>query len=175
MTREDILLRKIENGDRQALDGLITDYYLDIFRYCLWHTRDRAAAEDATQETFLKAVRFLDGYRHQGHFRAWLYKIAANVCRDGWRKADEEPLPENLTYDEAGFERAESDADFICMVRGLPEEARELVLLRFAQDLTLREIAQVTGLPVRTVQSRLRSALKKIKKQLLKGEICHEP
>ena len=120
-------------------------------------------------------MRFLDGYRHQGHFRAWLYKIATNVCRDGWRKADEAPLPENLTYDEAGFERAESDADFICMVRGLPEEARELVLLRFAQDLILREIAQVTGLPVRTVQSRLRSALKKIKKQLLKGEICHEP
>ena len=174
MTREDILLRKIENGDRQALDKLINDYYPDIFRYCLWHTKDRTAAEDATQETFLKVVRFWDSYRHQGHFRAWLYKIAANVCRDAWRKSNEEPLPENLTYDEAGFGLAESDADFIRMVEYLPDEARELVLLRFAQDLTLREIAEVTGLPMRTIQSRLRAALKKIKKQLLKGELCHE-
>ena len=170
MTREDNLLKKIENGDRQALDALITAYYPDILRYCLWHTKDRAAAEDATQETFLKAVRFWDHYRHQGHFRAWLYKIAANVCRDAWRKTVEEPLPEDMAYDEAGFGRAESDADFIRMVADLPNEARELVLLRFAQDLTLREIAVVTGLPMRTVQSRLRAALKKIKKQLLKGE-----
>ena len=70
---------------------------------------------------------------------------------------------------EHGYDQAEADADLQRMVSGLPPEQRELVLLRFAQQLTLREMAEVTGLPLRTVQSRLRAALKKLKSTLAEG------
>lgn len=62
MTREDELFRRLRGGDGAALEELIIDAYPAILRYCLWHTPDRQTAEDAAQETFLKAVRHLDAY-----------------------------------------------------------------------------------------------------------------
>lgn len=81
-----------------------------------------------------------------------------------------ESLPENLAYMENGFAQTESDLDLKCLVENLPEKYREIVLLRFAQDLSIREIAEIENIPLRTVQSRLRAALKQIKKNVRKGE-----
>ncbi|MCQ4636714.1 RNA polymerase sigma factor [Anaerovorax odorimutans] len=169
MTREANLLKKIEQGDLTYLDELIACYYPDIFRYCLWHTENRQTAEDAAQETFLRFVRYFDRMAYRNKVKAYLYKIAANVCIDMRTKRRSEELPENLSMRERGYEEAEDEADFLRLVRNLPQHQQELVILRFGQDLTLRECAQVTGLPLRTVQSRLRSALKKIERQLRKG------
>lgn len=173
MTREDEIFRKIEQGDSGGLDELVSLYYPEILRYCRWHTPDQATAEDAAQETFLKAVRHFDRYVHKGRFKAFLYQIAANTCVDMWRRkkpeALSEELPEELAYTEQEFDRAEQKADLALLVEKLPEKQREVVLLRFAQDLTLRETADVLGLPLRTVQSRLRAALKYLKKILKEG------
>ena len=158
MTREDKLIKKLEHGDMSALDELISLYYSDILRYCICHTADRQTAEDAVQETFLKTVRYLDRYIHKGKFRSFLYQVAANTCVDMWR----------------GFKRAETEMDFMLLIKELPEEQREIIYLRFAHDLTLREIGQILNLPQRTVQSRLRAALKRMKKELGKGGILHE-
>ena len=169
MTREDEIFRKIEQGDSGGLDELVSLYYPEILRYCRWHTPDQATAEDAAQETFLKAVRHFDRYVHKGRFKAFLYQITANTCVDMWRKKKPEALPEELVYTEREFDRAEQEADLARLVERLPEKQREIVLLRFAQDLTLRESADVLGLPLRTVQSRLRAALKYLKKILKEG------
>ncbi|OPJ62267.1 RNA polymerase sigma factor [Clostridium oryzae] len=169
MTQEDELLRKNKNGDGTCLDELVTIYYSDIFRYCLWHTSSRQAAEDATQETFLKIIRYFDTYIHHGKFKAYIYKVASNVCVDLWRKKEAEALPEDLLYIEAGFEQTEFDVDMIRLVQKLPKEQREIILLRFAQDLSIREIAEVENIPLRTAQSRLRAALKQIKKSINAG------
>lgn len=109
MTREDELFRRLRGGDGAALEELIIDAYPAILRYCLWHTPDRQTAEDAAQETFLKAVRHLDAYAHRGKFRAYLYKIAANTCTDLRRRNGRpEPLgPEE--YIEPGFEQVEAE------------------------------------------------------------------
>lgn len=171
MTREDQLIKQCKAGEPEALDALVQMYYTDILRYCLWHAPDRQSAEDATHETFLKMIRHLSGYTHRGHFRAFLYRIAANTCVDMQRSkwSSTAALPENLIAEECGYRKAEEDADFQRLVACLPQEQRELVLLRFAQQLTLRELAEITGLPLRTVQSRLRAALKKIKSSLSEG------
>lgn len=163
MTRDEKLLKQLNKGDKESLDELVGLYYPEIFRYCIWHTRDRFTAEDAVQETFLKAVRYLDRAEYFGNFRAFLYRIATNTCIDLWRKRNPEELDEELPFCEAGFSQAESDEDLEILLKGLDGELREIVLLRFAQELTLREIAECTGTPLRTVQSRLRSALKKLK------------
>lgn len=154
-----------------ALDELIERYYPVILRYCMWHAPNRACAEDAAQETFLKAIRHLNAYAHRGHFRAFLYQIAANTCIDMRRKRDGtnlslEALADEWLCEEDGYDLAEESMEIRRLVRCLPEQLREIVLLRFSQELTLREIAEITHLPLRTAQSRLRTALKLIKKQL---------
>lgn len=174
MAREDEMMKKQERGDCEALDELIEFFYPDILRYCLWHAPDRALAEDAAQETFLKTVRSFDRYESRGKIKPYLYKIAANTCIDMRRTSRqtdislEEAAVEPI-HEEAGFEQAQSDAAFQQMVAALPTEQRELVILRFAQDLTLREIAEIADLPLRTVQSRLRAALKTLKKEITQG------
>ena len=81
-----------------------------------------------------------------------------------------EDILTELPNEEPAFERIHSDLNFRQQIRSLPPQQQEVLLLRFGQELTLRQIAQVTGVPLRTVQSRLRVALKKLKSQLEKEE-----
>lgn len=167
-------IERIVQGDEGALDELVEAFYPEILRYCLWHAPNPSLAEDAAQETFLKAIRFFDRYVHRGKFKAFLYQIAANTCIDMKRKkhlteTSFEDIPTELADPGSPLEQLQSELRFRELVRQLPEDTRELVILRYGQDLTLREISQVTGLPLRTVQSKLRSALKKLKKQLEGG------
>ena len=145
------LLRRAQAGDPAALDALVREYYPQILRYCRWHLPDAQLAQDAAQETFLKAVRWLDGCSGRAS------------ARDG---PPLESLPEEPAYQEAGFALTEEELSLRALTARLEPELQELVLLRFGQQLKLREIAQITGLPLRTVQSRLRSALKTLKIQL---------
>jgi RNA polymerase sigma-70 factor (ECF subfamily) len=171
---KDNLIQKIENGDTTCLDEIINFYYSDIFKYCLWHTPNRQTAEDAVQETFLKMIRYFDKYIHRGKFKSYIYKIASNVCTDIWRKNSADSLPEDLPYMEYGFEKTEADIYLKYLVQNLSEKYREIVLLRFAQNLSMREISEIQNIPLRTVQSRLRTALKQLKKVLKKESKSYE-
>jgi len=79
-------------------------------------------------------------------------------------------LQMDMSYEESGFHEVQALLDMQRMIRILPEEQREIVILRFGHDLTIREIADVTGIPFRTVQSRIRLALKKLKMEYGKEE-----
>lgn len=175
MTREDKLIKQMEQGDTEAVDELMEMFYPEILRYCLWHAPNRSMAEDAAQETFLKFLRFYDRYAHRGKCKAFLYRIAANTCIDMGRKSRPsdvsfQELTEELTYWEPGFEDVQSEIFLRQLVSSLPQEQREVILLRFGQDLTLREISAVVNAPLRTVQSRLRTALKKLKQEFRKED-----
>lgn len=173
--REDKLIRRIEQGDVTAADELIERYYPEILKYCIWHAPNQTLAEDAVQETFLKAIRYMNRYVHRGKFRAFLYKIAANTCIDMWRKQgmtkeypegmliEQMQIQKEISYEESGFDEVQALLDLQRIISILPEEQREIVILRFGHDLTIREIANITGIPFRTVQSRIRLALKKLK------------
>lgn len=168
MTREEKLIRKMEQGDEAAMRELIGIYYLEILRYCLWHVPERTLAEDAAQETFLKAIRHMDTYAHRGKFKAFLYKIAANTCVDicrkkWWNETSLENLADSMSYTEEGYEKAHEDMQLRHLVRNLKPQLQEIVILRYGQNLSIREIGEVEGIPLRTVQSRLRTALKLIK------------
>ncbi len=117
MTRENELLRKILRGENEYWEELIGMYYEDIYRYCIYHAPDRNLAQDAVQETFLKVIRYFPNYRDRGKFRAFLYKVASNVCTDQWRKCREEEIPEDTVYLETGYARSEDDIRFLERVR----------------------------------------------------------
>lgn len=181
MTREEKLLKRMEQGDPDAANELIKMLYPDILRYCLWHAPCRSLAEDAAQETFLKAIRYFDRYAHKGKFKPFLYRIAANTCIDMHRKHRQaelslEEAKIDPAYSDPAFEQIRSDMTIRQLVGKLPENQREIVLLRFGQDLTLREIAEVVNLPLRTVQTRLCAALKNLKAAFPKDvPAAHEP
>lgn len=174
MTREDELIQRIEHGDAEAVEELVKRFYPEILRYCLWHAPDRSLAEDAVQETFYKAIRYFNHYVHKGKFKSFLYQIAANTCIDMRRKKWQteisfEELNVDPSYLDPTFEEIHANLTLKQLVKSLPEETQEIVLLRFGQDLSLREIGEVIGLPLRTVQSKLRSALKRLKKEFEEG------
>ena len=170
MTRENELLHRLRQGDASCWEELVSMYYEDILRYCVYHSPDMESARDAVQETFLKVIRYFPQYRDRGKFRGFLYKVASNTCTDLWRQRKAVELPEDVEFLETGFARSESQVTIQDLVRNLPEEVREIVYLKFAQELTLREIAMVTEQPMRTVQSRLRRALKMMKCEM-EGEV----
>lgn len=170
MAREDELFKQIEKGDKNAIEELVALYYPEILRYCIWNAPNKSLAEDAAQETFLKAVRYFDRYVHQGKFKSFLYQIAANTCIDMKRRkwvteVGYEQLSGEAEYQDDGFEKVDDNLQIRQLVSALPNDLQEIVILRYAQELTIREIAGIVNLPLRTVQSKLRSALKRLRKE----------
>ena len=177
MTRENELLKKIAKGETEYWEELIGMYYEDILRYCIYHAPDKTAAEDAVQETFLKVIRYMPDYRHRGKFRAFLYKVAANTCKDQWRKCTKEEwfdtdteasdgekkLPEEMIYLETGYAKTEGDINFLRLIRKLPEDQRLCVLMYYYEELSVSDIADALGCSTGTVKSRLNYARKKIR------------
>lgn len=166
MTREDEIFEQLKSGNRDAVEELVQLYYGEILVYCRYHVPDPGMAEDAVQETFLKVFRYLDRYRHKGKFRAFLYQVAANTCVDLCRKTRSNGLLPEISYRDKGLGEEEDKEDFLLLLSCLPDDLREIVFLRFSQELKLREIGQVLNLPLRTVQSRLRKALKLLEKEM---------
>jgi len=156
------------------IEEWIRTMYPEILRYCMFHCVNRSEAEDATQDTFLKTVRYGDSIRKLQNQRAFVYKIARNTCIDFARRKREAMLPEELETEDLGLRNAEANADLILLLSHLSPELRELMLLRYQQELTIREIAEVLGVPLRTAQSRLRAALKQLEHMLRKEKGSHD-
>lgn len=172
--REEILVRRLQAGDDSALEELTEMYYPEILKYCRWHAPDRSLAEDAVQETFLKAFKYVGSCGFSGKFRAFLYRIAGNVCIDMKRSkwVDYVPfdeLDEGIDWGRTGLEEVEEDMVIRALVKGLEPQCREIVILRFKQNLKLREIGEIMGLPMRTVQSKLKGALRQMERELRGG------
>ena len=166
LTREDEIFKKLKNGDESGVGELVELYYEEILRYCRFRLRDDFQAEDAVQETFLKVFRYFNNYHHRGKFRAFLYKVASNVCIDMSKKKRWDSIPPDTAQEDAGMVQTEEHEDFLRIINELPPELAEIVFLRYSQELKLREIAGLTGTPLRTVQSRLRRALRLLRDAL---------
>ncbi len=160
------LIRRIRQGDRALFGQLAEKYYDDIFRYCYYRTGNEQAAYDCAQETFLHLLRFLDNYREKRRFKAWLFQIALNVCRDYFRQNSRAPLPDGA-MEEAFLQPGPSeDMEQRLMVQSalasLPDFQQEVVILYFYHGYKLREIAHITGVPLSTAKSRLHQAMGKL-------------
>lgn len=166
--KDDALIAAAKAGDRAAAEELNDRYYGAILRYCRFHCPSREQAEDLTQETFLRLFSGLGGYQSRGTFSAYLYKIAYHLCVDEARRPGWQPLEETEKDPRDAMEEAENRQMAEKLLKGLSPEQREAVLLRYGEGLSLRETAQVTGVPLRTVQSRIRLALKAMRTEAQK-------
>lgn len=161
------LIERIKCGDRDSSDAIIERYYAPILRYCLRHCADMGRAEDMTQETFLRVFRDIAAYRNSGSFRSYVYTIAHHLCVDESRRVRADELSEDMPAPDSGFSRID-DRDQVSRLLGtLPEKQREALILRYGEQLSFKEIGDVTGASPRTVQSRVRLALASLRKEKL--------
>lgn len=164
---DDALVEQIRLGDERAAEELIKRYYTPVLRYCKRQCLNQEKAEDLTQETFLKLFKNLSGYKEKRKFKAYLYTIANHLCIDESRKIKECSLENEEEIRDACDEmrRIEDKSEIDYLLNVLSPEQREAVILRFGEELSFWEIAKVMGCNMRTVQSRVRNALKIMRKE----------
>lgn len=167
MHSDDNLVEQIRLGNEKAAEELIKRYYTSILRYCKRHCFNQEKAEDLTQETFLKLFKNLAGYQGKRKFKAYLYTIANHLCIDESRKMDIYPLEDEkqIRYECDEMRRMEDQSEINYLLNTLSPEQREAVILRFGEQLEFKEIAKVMGCNMRTAQSRVRNALKIMRKE----------
>ena len=144
----------------------LAEHYDKIYRYCYYKLKQRELAEDITQETFL---RFLNHGRdfHAVHALPYLYTIARNLCIDEYRK--KKPLPaieEEQIEDIGAEERMFTSVTIRLALEELEEEERELLLLRYVNEVPVYVICRIFGLSRFSVYRKLKSALKKLEECL---------
>jgi RNA polymerase sigma-70 factor (ECF subfamily) len=169
--RESVLVLRCQAGDDDAFEEIVAAYSPRLRYFLLKLLGGREAVEDVAQEVWLDVYRGLKRLRRPDSFRAWLYRIArdraARVLRrtrpraahlDDGRLVSSEPETEEFTAEDAAAIHAALDR--------LSTEHREVLLLRFIEDLSYDEIAKVTGSQVGTVKSRIHHAKRLLRKQI---------
>lgn len=157
------------SSNEEKITQLIQKYQIPLKRMCCVWLKDAALAEDATQETFLKVYRSLDAFRGESSEKTWILKIAMHACYDinhsGWfRFMNRHVTPETLP--EPCAASAEEDLALAAAVMELPRKLREVILLRYYQQLNVSEIARALHLSHSSVSGRLRRGRERLKKAL---------
>jgi RNA polymerase sigma-70 factor (ECF subfamily) len=161
---EDLMVR-VQAGDSHALAALIDRWRGPLYAF-LWR-RAGDGADDLFQESWIRVARARDRFDTSRRFSTWLFQIANNLCRDRWRRLDArrralDSFREELraTGDEASAPQLPADSDLVRRLERLPERLREVLVLRYYQDLGEAEVAEVLGIPRGTVKSRLHAAVR---------------
>lgn len=190
MTEQDLsdLIRRAQARDPDAFDELVDRFGPRLFGFLYRLSGSRTEAEDMLQELFLRVVKRIDRYRHEGQFEAWLFRIATNLARDRLRRLQR--APESVPIDDADQEsqnarrvdraatgvasgdpgeaaafREQSDRLNLAIKR-LPDAEREVVMLRHFSHLSFAQIAAAMGTPVGTALARAHRGLARLRAML---------
>ncbi len=158
----------------KQFDRLVAQYQTALLRMCYIYLQDRALAEDAVQETYLKAYKSLPDFRGDCHEKTWLVRIAVNTCRDmqrsGWFKhTDRRVTPEELS--EVSQASQQDACEITLEIMKLPRKLREVVLLYYYQNMTTAEIGGILGCSKAAISHRLKQAREKLHDVLAGGEM----
>lgn len=174
---EKTVIKRCQNGDKAAFDELIRYFYPYVSKYLLKITANPDITEDLTQETFVKIIRTIETYNVSGRakFATYIITVAKNCYIDYIRKHKE--IFEDITEMEIGDgsdleEQVAAKLEYEQAVRyinGLPPNQRLAIKLKYINELTLNEIAEITGVPSKTVKSRIHEGSKKLRGMLKIG------
>ena len=175
MLTDDMLVARYSEGDNKAFDELLARYQSKLFNYIFFIVRNQEVAEDLFQETFVKAITTIQQGRYtaSGKFGAWLTRIAHNMIIDGFRQDRNENTISNDEFEvdllndanlcddnvEMQMINEQTLSDVRRLVDALPDNQREVVYMRYYQDLSFKEIADITGVSINTALGRMRYAL----------------
>jgi RNA polymerase sigma-70 factor, ECF subfamily len=176
-------IAQLRRGDLDALSALLARYQNRLYRYLLRMVRQPAEAEDLFQQTWLRVAEKIQSYDQRRNFEAWLFTLARNLAIDHLRRLRPESLDEPLGDSPTGetavtrlvsqeipaFDRVlarERGSRLADAMEMLPIIQREVLALRFEEEMKLEEIAEILGTPLSTVKTRLRRALERLREGL---------
>ena len=166
------LVCRAKLGDKEALNKIIDMYYDDIYKFLYRRMGNKSAAEDVSQDTFIKFIKNLPYYKEKNKLKSFLFTIAINSSNDFFRRHKQETsllsldnVGDEITEESPEDEILQKEEAFIVRkaVLSLPDVQRDVIILRFYHNLKIKEIASVQKVSVPTVKTRLRRALKALK------------
>jgi RNA polymerase sigma factor (sigma-70 family) len=182
------LIQLFKNGDTNALEDLINRHKQRIFTSIFILIKDKSLAEDIFQDVFIKIIDTLrsGSYTDEGKFLPWALRIAHNMCVDHFRKvkrgpavlnnSDEYDIFETLDLSEEGAEgqivNAERNETLRKLLDSLPQDQREVIVLRHFANLSFKEIAEKTNCSINTALGRMRYGLINIRKMMVECEVA---
>ncbi|KRB07335.1 MULTISPECIES: RNA polymerase sigma factor [Lysobacter] len=174
---DDVLMLAWTGGDVAAFEVLYARHRGPLYRFLLRQIRDSALADEFFQDIWQRVIGARHGWKPDAQFSTWLFRIAHNRLNDHWRGLKHRPpapddgderaarVPDPTTP-ERELSEFEQRRRLQRAIEELPEEQREVVLLRLEQELSLEEIGEITGAGRETVKSRLRYAMDKLRARL---------
>jgi len=177
------LLAKCRRGDAEAIETLVNEHQAGVYRLCLSILDDADDAQDATQESFVAALKALAGFRGDAAFNTWLFSIAINTCRALLRQRQRRarlheqlvdpsmPDKESKQSPERSLIEHERSQALWGAISRLDEKHRLTIVLRYYHDLSTQQIAEVLGINVGTVHSRLSAARSQLTGELKRANL----
>jgi RNA polymerase sigma-70 factor, ECF subfamily len=186
---DEVLMLRYQQGDRAAFAALVRRHSGPLYNFALRQIRSPSVAEDIVQEAFVRVVNNARDFKHEARFTTWVYTITRNLCIDHLRKRAlrKHPSLDESRGEEGGPTLGEQTADprasvereatgtelklrIAEAVETLPDEQKEVFLMREVSNLPFKEIAEITGVPENTVKSRMRYALERLQQALAEYE-----
>lgn len=176
------LIKAYLGGDKMAFQKLYNNYERQLFSYILRYTRNKTAADDVFQQTWIKVINGLKKYEEKGIFSSWLFGIAHNSCIDHIRKNSREKINDNKSIEidkmesrqnmcpEKEFLKKEKTQYLKKAIEQLKPDQKDVILLRLYTDLTFKEIAEQLGYSLNTVLGRMHYALINLRKIINGGQ-----
>lgn len=183
------LVLLFQNGQQQAFAELLNRHKSKVFTSILVIVRDRYLAEDLFQDTFIKALRLLkeNKYNEDGKFLPWIVRVARNMAIDHIRKNKRQPVivVEDGSPLWGSFKFADTDAESVQigddesahirkLIAKLPQDQRDVLIMRHFADMSFKEIAETSGVSINTALGRMRYALINLRKLLDKHKLAYE-
>ena len=183
---DSILIDQYLNGSEAALEKLISRHKAKIFNYINSKVQDRDTAEDIFQDTFIKVIKTVKGghYNEEGKFLPWVMRIAHNLVIDFFRKNNRMPkVKKSEEFDVFQFladgnQNAENILvqeqivqDLQNLVQELPEDQKEVLVMRIYRDMSFKEIAENTNVSINTALGRMRYAIINLRKLITENQI----
>lgn len=177
------------NGNEAGLEELLERYKSKVYTAIYMRVKDEFLAEDLFQETFIKVVNTFKsgGYNEEGKFLPWVLRIAYNVVIDYFRKLKRAPVVVNadgydifeiLTFSEENTEdkyvKQQMDKDLKKLIQLLPDDQKEVLIMRHFCDLSFKEIAQLTEVSINTALGRMRYALANLRKMIEENKLTFQ-
>ncbi|KON70303.1 RNA polymerase factor sigma C [Peribacillus butanolivorans] len=173
---EELFTEYLEAGEEDIwLDEIMTVYGQDILQLVYSYVKNLTVAEDLTQEIFVKCYKALPTYKKQSKLRTWLWKIAINHCKDylkSWYHrnieytVDERVEPQATVSVEETILKLDEDQMLSHTLMNLPIKYREVIYLFYFQELSIKEISEMTGISQGTIKTRMRRAKAMLKEKL---------
>jgi len=174
------------DGNHSGIETLISRHRRKVFTYILLNVKDRHLAEDLFQDTFIKVINTLrsGNYNDEGKFLPWVMRIAHNLTIDHFRKSNRIPTVENndeydifntiKIYDDCIEDKMITEQihkDVKKLIALLPDEQREVIVLRHFSDMSFKEIAEQTNVSINTALGRMRYALINLRRLIKENDI----